>query len=79
MIMSKWKPIETAPRDGTTILVYGYWEGEISGKEKKPNVWLCSSQGVEDEFCLEGCDGYAAWVNNPMYWMPLPPPPTESM
>jgi hypothetical protein len=54
-----WRPIETAPRDGTLILMIkdgnhmiGYWLND-------PPMWI------------EWCVGQV----NPTHWMPLPPPP----
>jgi hypothetical protein len=74
--VSLWQPIETAPRDGTEILVFGgEWEGEATGKTAE----------VEDERHIVGWDGetwkiadtdyYIAWINNPTHWMPLPTRP----
>ena len=73
---SGWRPIETAPMDGTTVIVgrdmgsfgfvrgYGRFEGKpgsfISG-------WVCN--GFTDP---PGNLGLGA----PTHWMPLPAPPT---
>jgi hypothetical protein len=62
--MSEWQPIETAPKDGTDLLlwwpywskipVHGYWSlGE----------WASLSAISEGD--------------GPTHWMPLPAPPTE--
>lgn len=59
----KWQPIETAPKDGTSIL--GYWDkGEVYGV-----VWFEDGQWCEyDPECV---------VREPSHWQPLPkaPPP----
>ena len=59
--MSEWQPIETAPRDGTEILL---WEdGYILGS------W------VEEYGYFADPDGHL-WKNRqPTHWMPLPAPP----
>lgn len=72
-LIPKWQPIETAPKDGTSVLLfkqsmdfkirgYGYWEGGdsfVSG-------WI--SKGFDDTFGNLG-------LANPSHWMPLPEPP----
>ena len=66
----EWQPIETAPKDGTLVLLYAqgtlasgvyeagdwyFWEGEIVDCEGRLNHWI---------------KGFG-----PTHWMPLPPPP----
>lgn len=77
--MSDWQPIETAPRDGTTVLLW--WRRE----ELDVAYWAC---GVWREFG----DGSRGWMGEsfhasapetwtrllgerPTHWMPLPTPP----
>lgn len=73
---SLWQPIETAPRDGTTILVFkftppcwpiiglAFWYGlgDISG-------WM--SYGIPQVSSEPNNLGLA----HPSHWMPLPSPP----
>jgi hypothetical protein len=67
--MPEWKPIETAPKDGTDIILFldgvviqGWWAG--AGWEV---VSLFS----------HGC-GCCSSMNEPAtHWMPLPKPPEE--
>ena len=57
-----WQPIETAPRDGTVILVYRHIDGLYGGVDKdewKNGSWWRSS-----------CE------NQPTHWRPLPRAPT---
>lgn len=71
----KWRPIETAPKDGTIILVYGYWDGELSEKDIEREVWKAHfNLGT---WCLDGSEFYAVEIANPTHWMPLPEPPKK--
>ena len=62
-----WQPIETAPKDGTYILLIGTqaglpdkrWIAPVTGHWSTNRTWHC------DSFNL----------NNPTHWMPLPEPP----
>lgn len=57
-----WQPIETAPKDGTNIIVYCPLPGsEYIVTARFIRVWVDSYEG-EDIF-------------NPTHWMPLPEPP----
>lgn len=62
----EWKSIETAPKDGTLVLLLGkdqrhadgYWQGRTPFTGNGHWVW--------------------PYVNRePTHWMPLPPPPKE--
>lgn len=75
--MNEWMPIETAPKDGTPLLLYGgdhdspsdYW-----GEELPSNIavaWFCNKKW---RYCSYHSGYYGEWVN-PTHWMPLPNPP----
>ena len=60
----EWKRIETAPKDGTEVLVYGLLK-DGSGHF----ITVCPFRGVR--WTIE-------WLHNcfpPTHWMPLPDPP----
>lgn len=67
--MSEWRPIESAPKDSTEILLhYKYYLGErdfiasghwFNGKSEEDSTWE-HSYGFGDA----------------NHWMPLPPPPS---
>ena len=71
--MTGWQTIETAPKDGTSILLYGYWEGEIHKIEDEKNIWM--AQYTYGDWLINGGDSYGSYVRNPTHWMPLPEPP----
>lgn len=83
--MSEWKPIETAPRDGTTILLCDFLEEDIElrgpffgwwvGDDDAPwnFVWVGDHNG---RACLQAI-GYFLAEDPPTHWMPLPEPPKE--
>ena len=66
--MGKWRPIETAPKDESSILVYArhgfyvaFWfEG-----------WLAVDDNKHGPYPLRG--------PSPTHWMPLPAPPEEAI
>jgi hypothetical protein len=65
--MSKWQPIETAPKDGTTILLaHRFWRQCGIGMYQKGLGWLhiASMSKVPHPHLLT-------------HWMPLPEPPTK--
>lgn len=75
--MSKWQPIETAPKDGTHIL--GLFDEGVIETWWRVNVRDDGSEyGHEwDAITLSshGC-GCCSWENDPpKAWMPLPEPP----
>jgi hypothetical protein len=57
-----WKPIETAPRDGTPFLA---WDGDMFVAYYRPGGKILIDQQRDD------------WSRyRPEFWHPLPPPPT---
>ena len=74
--MTKWQPIETAPRDGSEIII-ATRGGYVS------QAWFSEQAQA---FCLLPL-AYLAYADpedlpivtpnivNPTHWMPLPPPP----
>lgn len=88
---SKWKSIETAPKDGTVIDIWvaglhegvrvpnAYWsdEGFSHGPMRTDGEpgWAAENMGYD------GCDGYADDPDEgvlAIHWMPLPTPPAPS-
>ena len=76
--MMDWQPIETAPKDGTAVLVYGKTEKSFSGapymgvREFRREWWIepnISAYDLDDD--LRGDSSY----NELTHWMPLPPAP----
>lgn len=72
--MTDWQPIETAPKDGRHILVWGagwafpsvvHWM-IFSGTDSAYDQWCYSEGGL----CREECSP-ESWIN----WMPLPAAP----
>ena len=87
-----WKPIETAPKDGTVVL--GYAANAVASGEQSefPDMNICPTQWANG---ADGFDWQLPWLvyEGPMYddigpswyrptwapthWMPLPPPPAK--
>jgi hypothetical protein len=76
--MSEWQPIETAPKDGTEIIVF------------HPEGGVCAAFCPGDDFdwhCMDGSNtivgsrsgrsipSMTSFIHPPTHWMPLPEPP----
>jgi len=66
----EWRPIETAPKDGTFLLLFD------PHNDRTITVGFWSTQGLGPE--------WARWVSipgafgrKPTHWLPLPPPPRD--
>ena len=61
VVVFEWQPIETAPRDGTELLLYQQEAGiQVS--------WWGHDPDNQDT-------GWVGSVPEPTHWMPLPEPP----
>lgn len=61
--MSEWRPIKTAPRDGSRILVYN----EVTG--------AYSSNFEDGHYPLRFWDYEGIWFPTVTHWMPIPEAP----
>ena len=71
----EWRPIKTAPRDGTPFLAY--WGGDVI--ETQIRIRRLSLRG---EMWFESVAGERAYVDGdagPTHWLPLPPPPKDKL
>jgi hypothetical protein len=77
---AQWQPIETAPKDGTNVLLFGLWAGEIHGVHDCPSMEIgYFSDGSDYEgfdWVATGGDYYCTW-GKPTHWMPLPDAPKD--
>lgn len=79
--MSEWQPIETAPKDGSSILVFckygvriAYWNiGPCIWERKSVPCWTVFEP--DDYFYAE----HLLEEAEPTHWMPLPLPPTQQL
>jgi hypothetical protein len=67
MKKDEWQPIETAPRDGTLILVA--WQNPNKTWDMNCMFWF------EEDGKGEWFDYTADYICTPTHWMPLPKPP----
>ena len=81
-----WQPIETAPKDGTEILLWREDCGQFIGAYTSYDAYASERECEElDEASLFQKDWFGAGIpwgmermegsDVPTHWMPLPPPP----
>ena len=72
--MSKWQPIETAPKDGTVIILADDTSGLVMA-----GYFFDSGDGFPwvtlDNECLPPLNGWTDDGSGPTHWTPLPEPP----
>lgn len=79
----KWQTIETAPRDGTAVLVMrNIWPGTDSGKAEECNghntyvaQWWAGEGDGGEWMCYMDRVHEPRCPIEPTHWIPLPPPP----
>ena len=75
MSNEEWKTIDTAPKDGTTVLVYpphwgnatvsiAWWDDDKYANRPRPFWKRIDARQITD-----------SRENPPTHWMPMPPPP----
>lgn len=85
--MSEWQPIETAPKDGTPILL-GYFRENLDGSIYQEGGAPVVAQWIPTKKLADDGAGIN-WVArrerlrssrsfSPTHWMPLPDPPESS-
>lgn len=72
--MSGWKPIDTAPRDGSQFLVTD-WE---LGDPWSTTIELVNGPALSDGRILNQNSGNYARLDRFTYWMPVPKQPVEA-
>jgi hypothetical protein len=63
-----WQPIETAPKDGTVVIVCGYYDAD-------GEVLMKAAAAQYNKRWMMDNDGYGYTVScYPVLWMPMPNP-----
>jgi len=75
--MSEWHPIETAPRDGTVVLIY---QPADEGDDIPAVIQVARYEATYFDpniFQWREAEGEQYETYSPTHWMPLPLPPTQ--
>lgn len=79
----KWQPIETAPKDGTRLML---WMQPVNDARFQPTdgphavfgTWVVWSAAMQREGMKDGWSWYGSAMHCPTHWRPLPAPPVEA-
>lgn len=77
--MAEWQPIETAPKDGTWVLVYGFINDGYQNECRITTAQWAKVLDYSDQYCWRYAhyeSGHYGQIE-PTHWMPLPPLPKE--
>ena len=70
----KWQPIETAPKDGRNMLLFGRWWSDEQGRMKEPLIGQWNT--ARDRWEFANAEG--RWGIRPEWWIPLPDTPSNA-
>lgn len=86
---TQWRPIETAPKDGTVVLFWSTRDGVCIGRwvEQKYKRWEAVDEttqrlaGIDDysDWCANNGDSCGMWSKGATHWLPLPARPEGSV
>jgi hypothetical protein len=76
-----WMPIETAPKDGTRVML---WMEPMNDARFKPTdgphavfgTWVVWSDAMKRDGMRDGWSWYGSPLHWPTHWAPLPAPPS---
>ena len=75
----EWRPIKTAPKDGTKILTYGVYEGDDFCVDPFESIEIAEwDEGfhAHPDYLFNREEGWVKeTISKPTHWMPLPPEP----
>jgi len=82
-VLKMWQPIDTAPKDGTLIIIYApptlYQEEGIYIASWKQIDFIVSRRSDPYAWCVicsyQDEQGGECTISNPTHWMPLPDKP----
>ncbi len=78
--MSEWQPIETAPTDGTRILVYAPYSKLNAHDPRDIVIWVPNppETRLSDLGYWHISPGYCYWESEVTHWAPILKPPAVS-
>lgn len=75
-LVPQWQTIETAPKDGTSVLVWARWDWDGmagDGCSEPYDAQVAHYEGKN--FFAKTFNPYVDIAVNPTHWMPIPNPP----
>lgn len=78
--MSDWQPMETAPKDGRHLLLFGWYVYPVDYYEKQKSPIVISGQWwvsphSQEGFWIAVSERETCEIFHATHWMPSPPPP----
>lgn len=71
---NQWQPIETAPKDGTWIIL-GYYPDYMEGEQQGNHSQIAWWNDTRQLWCNNDKFLNATGIFSPTHWMPLPEGP----
>ena len=75
--LTEWRPIETAPRDGTQVILCGDYSTDLTIARWDGKHWRCVADGYDAVEYMSDFGTEYRTFEVPSHWLPLPPPPVK--